>query len=701
MPARGLAIILPGGLRDAEVKRVLYSFGRHVGSFLGRGGVCVPLAIVHHANQYIITNGYDNRPGIQAVVGSKNEKRGLAWILELHRAYKIPANIHISGTLLESLAWYQPQFLRQLKEMYQKELLEFVGSSYAQNIMRFFDHEHNLKQLNEELDLYRIHLGVDPRHVKSFWPPERVWDTPRMAAVLRDPTLRNRGYDYVFIDDRLLLPVNGRHSTRRIYDRNQEWDPQLFNVYRIRQGHGLIALPIAANLRQCLPPRGSEHWRRVQGQLEWLSSLDPASHSGDFLAIYGDDMEKPAAVGWESGGPRQFEAFLRWLSKTQCITPVRVSDWASTARIAGTRVVAAGTYMELANHFKAGEKYEKWYFDRRWTPYRGHLAWSENRVKSLVSLGADPALTELAEKHLLASNWETAWHTPHGGAHGNPKAHGAPSGSICAVASHSRHAAVIAEAGFWLKHKDHASHAYLSDIDNDGEQELILRNDKLFAVVSPRRGGRLVALFTVDGRRGTMVIGNPCDDWNLKEELNDYMDVPPNHPGALADVGFEHDSYTARIVVADGSAVHAQLRNDQANSPAFGLTKDFYLSSHKNSALRVAYSLPENLSELSVEFGLSPDYLNLLRRGRSILRSHARAGARGWATETVAVWVKPEHCTSFQWTKPYQDEFGHGRAIRLSVAGRQFGVSIGVEIRRPNVRRRLAKSFVAPARGRD
>jgi hypothetical protein len=24
-----------------------------------------------------------------------------------------------------------------------------------------------------------------------------------------------------------------------------------------------------------------------------------------------------------------------------------------------------------------------------------------------------------------------------------------------------------------------------------------------------------------------MVIGNPCDDWNLKEELNDYMDIPP------------------------------------------------------------------------------------------------------------------------------------------------------------------------------
>ena len=136
---------------------------------------------------------------------SKQARRGLAYILALHREYHIPANLHLSGTLLESLAWFQPQLLTALKEMYREGLIEIAGSTYSQNIMRFFSREYNLKQINEELDLCEIHLGADPAHIKAFWPPERVWDTPAMASVIRDPSLRNGGFDYVFIDDRVLL----------------------------------------------------------------------------------------------------------------------------------------------------------------------------------------------------------------------------------------------------------------------------------------------------------------------------------------------------------------------------------------------------------------------------------------------------------------------------------------------------------------
>lgn len=638
----------------------------------------VSFAIVHHANQYIISDGYTNRSGIDCVVGSANAKRGLAYILHLHRTYNIPANIHLSGTLLESLAWYQPHFLMLLREMYRENLLEIVGSAYSQNIMRFFSHRYNVKQINEELELYQTHLGIEQSRIKSFWPPERVWDTPSMAAVIRDPALGNGGFDSVFIDDRLLLPVNGENSPRHLYDLNPKWDPQLFHAHRILGGQGLIALPIAVNLRQSIPPRGAQQRRNIEAQLQWISSLDTASYSADFLAVYGDDMEKPAAVGWEHGGPAQFERVLQWLSETPWLQPVKVSEWAATARIGDPRNIEGGTYVELANHFDAGELYEKWYFDPRWIPYRDHFAWSENAVQRSVSGGADPALIELAGKHLLASSWETAWHTPAQGAHGDMDGDGGPSGSSRAVASHSRHAGVIAAAAFWQAHKDNQSHCYLRDVDNDGEEELILKNRELFAVISPRRGGRLVALFAVDNVNGTMVIGNPCDDWNLQEGLNHYMDTPRNHPGALADVGFEHDSYQVGVIVADRQ-VSAQLRNNRLDSPAFGLTKTFCLASYSDHCLGVEYSLPKNLSGLSVEFGLSPDYLQLLRRGRSILRPHNRDGARGWSTDRVAVWVKPAHCVASRWEQPYQEEIGHGSTLRLSVTGRHFGVLIGIE----------------------
>lgn len=425
----------------------------------------VPLAFVHHANQYLITEGYDNREGLIDILQTKESRVWLSRVLQLHRKYKIAANIHISGTLLEAIAWHHPDFLLTLREMYDEGLIEIVGSCYSQNLMRFFGYDHNLSQLKEELRLYQIHMGLDPAHIKTFWPPERLWDTERMAPVLKDSRLINQGYHHVIVDDRLLLSAEGDLSPRHQYDREGSWDPELFRIYRIEHGHGLIAFPIANNLRQSIPPNGEDHWRNVQSQLQWLATLDPALCGGDLIAIYGDDMEKAAGVGgWDREGPSRFEALLGWVSETSWIKPVKLSEWASAGRIAGTRRIEVGTFQELANHFNAGEGYEKWYFDPQWKPYRTYFSWSESRLKQLSGLGADSTLIELAEKQLLASSWETAWHTPPAGPHGDPNAFGKPSPWIKALASHSRYAAVIAEAAFWMRHKDDQAHADACDI---------------------------------------------------------------------------------------------------------------------------------------------------------------------------------------------------------------------------------------------
>ena len=52
--------------------------------------------------------------------------------------------------------------------------------------------------------------------------------------------------------------------------------------------------------------------------------------------------------------------------------------------------------------------------------------------------GAEPALVDLAEKHLIASSWESAWHTPPEGPFGNPDCYGQPSPWIQALGSHCR-----------------------------------------------------------------------------------------------------------------------------------------------------------------------------------------------------------------------------------------------------------------------
>jgi len=367
---------------------------------------------------------------------------------------------------------------------------------------------------------------------------------------------------------------------------------------------------------------------------------------------------------------------LKWVSENPWLKAVKLGEWASPRSPGAEKRIETGTYFELANEFEAGEDYERWYYDARWDPYRKHYEWSENRVEELASRGSDPALIELARKVILASVWQTAWHTPKTGAHGNPDSVTGPSEWVRAIASHARVAALIAEAAYWMKHKDKEAHAYLQDLDQDGEEELVLKNSNLFSVFSPRNGGRLVYLFGIREPPGRLVVGNPIDDWNWLERLHEYMDVPPNHPGAFSDVGYEHDCYEASLRATDGDEVNARLLNAQPDSPR--IEKKIRLF-EGGDAIRVEYALPETMASLLIEFGLSPDYLSLLRDGRRGARSYSpMKDTRGWADGDLAVWVGLDESSAFE--NPRSPIFGHGWLVRVAGLGRRFELRLGVDL---------------------
>ena len=640
----------------------------------------ISMAFIHHANQFLITDGYENREGISTIVGSKNSTTGLIRILDLHMHYQIPLNLHISGTLMESLAWHSPIFFSELKALANLDLLEVIGSSYGQNMMRFFSDEHNFRQLNEELLLYENFLGWESKKIKVFWVPERLWDTKVLASVVANPRLRNEGYKYVVLDDRLLYPDKSNLSPRRLYDQTKSWDPKNFSMHSIEDGYGLCMLPIAYNLRQNIPPRKKQNFESIKSQLYWLLDVN-LNYQTPLIAIYADDMEKAAGVGWDSKGPVQYESVLKWISENPNIQPVKIGKWASINRPLFQKHIEKGTYLELMNEFGASETYDNWYYDARWYPYRQQYAWAESRVQKLTSYGADLALTDLAWKVLLATSWQTAWHTPKTGAHGDSNSDGGPSPWIRATASHCRLAVIIAEAAYWMKHRDHCAHAYHQDIDADGNTELVIKNSALFAVFSPKRGGRLVYLFSVSGSSGALVVGNPIDDWNLLEDLHEFMDIPPNHVGAFSDVGYEHDNYDTNIESSEGNEICVRLQNTQKDSLAFGIEKSVTLREGQN-VICTEYILSNCLSRrFSTQIGLSPDYLQLLRRGHVGLKEYSpSANIRGWSNKDVTVWVKFDDQGSVFWDNPRHTKFGHGYILRLTSHSNQFKVCIGVDL---------------------
>jgi hypothetical protein len=239
-----------------------------------------------------------------------------------------------------------------------------------------------------------------------------------------------------------------------------------------------------------------------------------------------------------------------------------------------------------------------------------------------------------------------------------------------------------------MTQKDGFAHAQAIDVDNDGEAEIVLRNQNLYVVITARWGGRVVAMYGVSGERGTMLVGNPCDDWNWMEQLNRYMDVPRNHPGCFADVGLEHEEYKAEVVLADGECVQVRLTSE------CGLVKEFELLA-ASPAMRVRYTMPESMTGIETEFALSPDYMRLLRSGSDCLSTFERRNVRGCKTGEVSVWVKPE-TRRVDWRTPYHESCGHACMIRAGSEARSFWIELGVSVepaaRTPQGRRRASKA---------
>ena len=573
----------------------------------------VRLTLVHHANQFLLTEGYQNRDGIAQTV------QGYASVLQAHAAHDVPCGLHLSGTLIEAIAWSSPWFFTLVHKLRERGLVELIGGTYAENIMTLTPDDSSRRQIDEYFKVFEKHLG-HASELEWFWVPERNWNSERFSSLIQDSSLVNGGYKGVFLDHRLLFSSNRDSLLRSDVDRLGPWaksgEPLSTRLGYLthsqrelwiqRHGiHELAGLQVAAiseHLRYWIPLRDGD-----QARLQDLASIllaDPSSDSGAPVIFFADELERVAGVaGWDSTGLKRYCDFLEWL-KSQ--SQFKVKSLQMSQKPKKISVIEPGSFYELEETLRAGSESLGFTLGSEARAAFAQLNLSREAVAALGTMG-EARLTELAWKHVLASEYETLWHDLDSGGVSRL----APWAK--AVASHSRHSLIVVEAAKWFGKSDRGLEFEERDLDGDGEREIILKNKTLFAIFSRGSGGRLLALFYLSSVGGAMMIGNITDDWNWQSDLNSFMQIPANHPGAFCDRGGENDSYALVLSHRDQEKVEFSLLNDEPGSRWWGTTKTFTLRS-ESSSLFARYDLPEG-DGFETVVSLSPDYLSLLREG--------------------------------------------------------------------------------------
>ena len=266
-----------------------------------------------------------------------------------------------------------------------------------------------------------------------------------------------------------------------------------------------------------------------------------------------------------------------------------------------------GTYGLLGGTEGYGNNNNSWYTN--WAATVSHSDFHDpqwnygtvwNDAYSNLMDAPNNSLAQLAWYTLMINLHETGWHDE-----------GEVAGWEHHYSSHMKNANVYAEAARWANGDyTETTASFFSDIDHDGGDELIMHNDKIFAVFEGA-GGRVSWLFYSDGAgSGYSVVGS--DVAYYSETDGDYNEDSNNHVAALSDVSpnQQHELYNIEVITGIGSEVQAVLSLGS-------VTKTISLT-EGNNYLDVQYQFTEGTGY--IKSGWTPDLLDIIWSGKSHLQ---------------------------------------------------------------------------------
>ena len=238
-------------------------------------------------------------------------------VLERHEG--IPFALHLSGTLLEWLDEYHPEYMEKCAGLCREGRMEFLTSGRYEPVLPVFRREDAAEQIREFSDHLQERTGTRPA---GLWLTERVWE-PHLPSLLHEA-----GVSWAVVDD-----IHLRRGGVPQDDLLKPWITE-------DAGHRVTLLGSSRTMRYMIPFSPAE---RVMEELKRI-----AGAGGKFL-FYGDDGEKFGV--WP--GTHQLCYKNGWL--TDFLSRVEKADWldavlpseAAKTDPAGPVYVPASSYPEM------------------------------------------------------------------------------------------------------------------------------------------------------------------------------------------------------------------------------------------------------------------------------------------------------------------------------------------------------------------
>ena len=260
-------------------------------------------------------------------------------VLERHPNVRVA--LHYSGCLLDWLQEHQPAFLDRLCQLVAKQQVELLASGYYEPILPLIPEADRQGQIAKMREMLWKSFGAEGT---GLWLTERVWE-PELPA-----TLAQAGIRYTIVDTNQFVGAKPwLPSAMQVHD-DEFWD--LLGSYSTEYtGSSVVLFPASKRLRYWMPfqavDRTIEFLRRVQRE-------EPVA------ITFADDGEKfglwPKTYHWvyDEGWLDQFFGALererQWLSTTT------FRDYANSTPPNGTVGLPGGSYEEMlewsGGHFR-------------------------------------------------------------------------------------------------------------------------------------------------------------------------------------------------------------------------------------------------------------------------------------------------------------------------------------------------------------